>query len=454
MKFIERRKRPAQSNSNSFNLFSIDADDAKDLPSQIDRLQKKAAAAKEDCRDLALEHEKTRRRSTVRAAVVASHPSELGNSLEYLKNQILYEEIGARWHSHRRDIWVGSTAKQKVAFLIPGQGSQTLNMGRILVERYSWARKILNRMESIAAELGSPSIAGSLFTPKNDSSAERLVEMTTRLAKTEIAQPALVLTSVLYAEWLKAAGVYPSVVGGNSLGELVAFHLAGAFDQQTLFRAAVLRGQLMKASEDRPGAMLSLFCDALTADSLLTRVKGYATIANLNSPVQTLVGGDASAIDEVASLAIHWGIEFRRLQVSNAFHSELVRPAAVKFKELAPLPARIKSLNLPLVSSLTSDYVETGLDLNEHFSRQIVDPVNLIGLIQKIRSSAGLYFEVGQGQAVSNHSKAIFSKGEFVCLPVSSKPDATLDMQIVLAAAYASGFDVSTENAQSILKAA
>ncbi|MGL1525983.1 acyltransferase domain-containing protein, partial [Vibrio parahaemolyticus] len=89
-------------------------------------------------------------------------------------------------------------------------------------------------------------MAGSLFTPKNDSSAERLVEMTTRLAKTEIAQPALVLTSVLYAEWLKAAGVYPSVVGGNSLGELVAFHLAGAFDQQTLFRAAVLRGQLMK----------------------------------------------------------------------------------------------------------------------------------------------------------------------------------------------------------------
>ena len=123
------------------------------------------------------------------------------------------------------------------------------------------------------------------------------------LARTEIAQPAICLASLLHARYLAHLGLQPQVVGGHSLGELTAFHLAGAFDEETLIKLAALRGRAMAARRKRSlaGAMASLACSRTEAETLIRGIPGYVVVANINSPRQTVVSGEEEAVREVMS---------------------------------------------------------------------------------------------------------------------------------------------------------
>lgn len=120
-----------------------------------------------------------------------------------------------------------------------------------------------------------------------------------QLKQTEVAQPAICLASLLRLEQLTRLGVTPAAVGGHSLGELTACYAAGAYSGEELLRFAALRGQAMAASSsEQAGTMASLVCSAEKAQVLLHAVlgsqstgkaeKGYAVVANKNSPSQTV----------------------------------------------------------------------------------------------------------------------------------------------------------------------
>src|SRR5205823_14129630 len=114
-------------------------------------------------------------------------------------------------------------------------------------------------------------------------------------ARTEIAQPAVCLMSALFARHLAELGLSPTLVGGHSLGELTAFHAAGAFDAEALLKLAAVRGKVLAAPPDRPGAMASLACGAAEAEALLRGVPGVV-VANLNGPGQTVISGEEAAV--------------------------------------------------------------------------------------------------------------------------------------------------------------
>jgi enediyne polyketide synthase len=274
---------------------------------------------------------------------------------------------------------------------------------------------------------------------------DELKEWNRALAQTEIAQPAICLASLLHARYLARLGVTPQVVGGHSLGELTAFHLAGAFDEETLIKLAALRGRAMAAASDgdsQVGAMVSLACSRSEAESLIPGISGYAVVANINSPRQTVMSGEENAIAEVLNRAAARGIVARRLPVSNAFHSRLVAPAADKLRTDAPVP-ETAALTCQLVSSMTGQSVASGVNLREHFAAQVTGQVDFIGMVAAMQQACDHLIEVGPGRVLSGLVADINGDKGPACLPVAGQPDADRDLNAVLARAFTQGVEVN-----------
>ena len=152
------------------------------------------------------------------------------------------------------------------------------------------------------------------------------------LQQTEKAQPAIVLSSIIWYEYMLRAGIIPKSVSGHSLGELTAFYAAGCFKLEEVIELAVLRGKLMSSSNENSGSMVSLGCKEDIALSLINKVSsGYLSIANLNSPKQTVVSGEKNAILKLIDIAIENDINAIKLPVSNAFHKTIkIKPPIIK----------------------------------------------------------------------------------------------------------------------------
>jgi acyl transferase domain-containing protein len=382
----------------------------------------------------------------VRVAFVADTPDELADLCRSVAHKLRADPLpeGHVVQGPRRAWWLGNrAARGSVGFLFPGQGSQQLKMGRRLVERHEWARELVADADGWLRDAGLTPIGHFLALAE-----DRLLDLpewaerATELARTEIAQPALCLASLLWARWLGWLGIAPAWVGGHSLGELTAFHLAGAFDAATLIRFAGARGRAMAAQPGRPGSMAALGCAAEQAEILVRAAPGYVVVANRNGPRQTVVSGEEAAVAGVVERAAGLGIPARRLPVANAFHSQMVREAAECLRREIILPERPERSVGGLVSGMTGEAVATPLDLREHFDAQIVSPVDFIALVNALRREVSLVLEVGPGRVLSDLAAHIPGP-EVPCLPVASDPAADRDANLALAACFVHGLAVS-----------
>jgi enediyne polyketide synthase len=383
--------------------------------------------------------------SPVRAAVVAGTPDKLAELLSTLtellqKNPPIEGEVRT---NQQRDIWVGNRVqKNRLGFLMPGQGSQQLLMARVLVERYAWARKIVDQVDQWIDEAGGEPISPILFCPLDRASNSEIDKCQRKLAETQVAQPAICLASILYARHLANLGIQPSVLGGHSLGELTAFHLAGAFDEASLLKLAAQRGQAMMASSVQPGAMVSLACTKQQAETLVNRASSYVVIANINSPRQIVVSGEEQAVLEVMQLATEQGITAKRLRVSNAFHSRQMAAAADHISKSKYVPSVLGENNLQILSSMYGATVVSGINLRQHFSSQILAQVDFVSLVEQMQQACDLMIEVGPGSVLSGLVKDILGQ-ENACLPIASQPNYERDLNVVLASTFVHGVEIN-----------
>ena len=385
-----------------------------------------------------------------RATIVASQTGELVERLRGLASALRQGEVkaGQVWQSAQLDSVAGfDVDKTRLGFLLPGQGSQRLNVGRELVERYTWARELVERADQIAQEeIGRP-ISPVLFRPLDRTvDDEQLEEWKQQLSSTELAQPAICLVSLLYLRHLNNLGLTPSVVGGHSLGELGAFYATGAFDDASLLRLAAIRGRVMAAASNSTdadqGAMASVMASEQVTRELIGQVDGYVDVANLNAPEQTVVTGAAQAIDEVIRLAQGRGIDVRRLPVSGAFHSAFMQHAAEELKTQMPIGQHADQLSVSLWSSMTGERVAVDCDLHEHFSAQMVSTVDFVKLVRSMQADADLLIEVGPGRVLSGLAGQI-AGDRIQCLPVASRVGADRELNRLLAQAFVHGVNVN-----------
>lgn len=378
-----------------------------------------------------------------RAALVAGEPEDLLSALEELDRLVASSrpDRGRAAQGPGRSTWVGrGSTPPRLGFLFPGQGSQALDMARSLVERHDWAKTLVDETTAWLAEVGARSVEPCMFRPL-DRALDRgqIDRWRLELTPTEVAQPAVALASLLWLKKLTRLGLRPAVVGGHSLGELVAFHAAGAFDERTLLRFAAVRGQAMATTGGGPGAMLALRCGRETAERLVARCPGRVAVACINGPNETVVSGEPSAVDDVASRARRERLPAQRLNVSAAFHSDLMGPAARRLRETAPVPDRMGRPLVRLLGSADGEAVAEGCDLREHFHLQVLRPVDFVSLVTRMAGECDLVLEVGPGRVLSSLAREVLGEDGVSSLPVESAPGEDGDINRILARVFVQG---------------
>lgn len=276
--------------------------------------------------------------------------------------------------------------------MFPGQGSQRAGMaGHLLREHPRTAGRVLAQAEEAT---GLPVTALCTTSPEED------------LAPTEIAQPAIVATSLAVYEVLREAGLRPGAVAGHSLGEYTALVAAGVLEAGDALRLVRRRGELMAGVSRRvSGAMAALMglaperIEELCAEAASL---GVVEVANYNEAGQTVISGQSAAVAETGRLALAAGAErVVPLKVSAPFHCSLM--SAIEEEFAAELEETAFSApRLPVISSVTGAPVRDGAHARDLLRRQLAGPVRWVDVLTAASAyGAGGYLEVGPGRVLS-----------------------------------------------------
>ncbi|MEC4984611.1 MAG: SDR family NAD(P)-dependent oxidoreductase [Oscillatoria sp. PMC 1068.18] len=436
--------------SQETELFIFSADTFASLEQQITHLGTIAPQISEaELVDLAADQtQRLDQTLPIRAAVLASSAKDLTKQLQTLQGlldsppppgEVKVNLLQTVWLSHQ-------IRPCRVGFLFPGQGSQQLNMGRTLVQRYDWARELIQQADEWVNSCEVSPISSFIYRPLDRAKdKDQIREWRKELAQTQTAQPSLCLASLLWLRYLQKLGIEPVAVGGHSLGELTAFHVAGAFDAKELITLASVRGKAMSAPQETTGTMASLGCDVAKTEEILAAVGGDVVIANINSPTQTVISGAQEDVEAVVELALEESIQSRLLSVSNAFHSHFVAQAAETIHDTAPIPEQLKQTTVPLFSSMNGEEVVAGMNLHQHFCQQVTAQVNLITLVEAMSSQCDLLIEVGPGKVLSGLVSSINGREGVSCFPIESKAERDRDLNTVLGTVFVNGGNINWE---------
>jgi len=286
-----------------------------------------------------------------------------------------------------------------LAFLFPGQNSQYAGMGRDLAEKFPVARRTFEE----ADEALGFSISQLCFEGPED-----------QLKLTEFQQPAICTVSVAALRVLAEKGVKPALVAGHSLGEYAANVAAGSLDFADAVRTVRQRGRFMQeAVPPGQGAMaavlgLSSEDTARACDDAAAETQNIVSAANFNSPEQTVISGEAPAVERAAELCRERGAKrVVMLQVSAPFHCALMQPAQDR------LEAMLRGLNfsaprIPVVVNVDAALVTDPDQLREALIRQVTGAVRWVDSIRLlIAQSPAFFVEVGPGKVLSGLMRQI-----------------------------------------------
>lgn len=286
------------------------------------------------------------------------------------------------------------------AAIFPGQGAQLVGMGRDAADRFAVAAETFARADEL---LGLP-----LSTICFEGPAERL-------NATDIQQPAIFTTSVALFRAALDARVFTAdafaMMGGLSLGEYTALHLAGALSFEDALRLVHRRAQLMQqACEASAGGMVSLIgLDENAVLALCERVaeKGRVRPANFNCPGQIVISGELAACEAAAALAEEFGGKAVPLKVAGAFHSELMRPAAEGLRPVLEA-ADIRTPSVRVISNVDAEYHRDPPAIRQSLYQQVFNPVRWQACCERmIRDGASEFYEIGPNRVLSGLMRKI-----------------------------------------------
>ena len=285
----------------------------------------------------------------------------------------------------------------KVAWVFPGQGSQSVGMVRDLYDNIASARAII---DSADEALGFPLTKLIFEGPEEE------------LRQTINAQPALVTASIACLEAAREISnnslPLPTYMAGHSLGEYTALAVAGVFDFNTAVRLARERGRLMhEAGQARAGGMAAII--GLDEDKLAEICReSDAVMANVNSPGQIVISGASDSITKAMEMATAAGAKRAiPLQVSGAFHSPLMQPAVDGLAEYIN-SVSFQEPSIPVIGNIRAEPLTSAEMIKTELMDQLLNPVQWVRTIEYI-SSQGVptFIEIGPGKVLTGLIKRI-----------------------------------------------
>ena len=284
---------------------------------------------------------------------------------------------------------------KKIAFLFPGQGAQSVGMGKELYDNFSAAKNVFDKADEVLGK----SITTLCFEGPEES-----------LKQTVNTQPCIVTTSIAALEALKSElNINPDYTAGHSLGEYCAMYTAGVMSLETALKAIQKRADLM--GQTKGGAMAAILnAPEGSVEEALKEASsvGYVDVANYNSPVQVVITGDESAVKKAGEILMEKGA--RRvvpLAVSGAFHSKFMENAGKEFEGFVS-DLELNNALVPVVTNVDANATTDSSDFRAKMPKQIYSSVHWTQTIQKmVADGVEIFVEIGPGKVLAGLNKKI-----------------------------------------------
>ncbi|TQM92475.1 ACP S-malonyltransferase [Roseinatronobacter monicus] len=293
------------------------------------------------------------------------------------------------------------------AFVFPGQGAQTIGMGRALAQTYPAAKAVFDEVDDALGEKLSDLIWNGEISD---------------LTLTANAQPALMATSLAAMRALEAEGVVltdAAFVAGHSLGEYSALAAAGSLGIADAARLLRIRGRAMQEAvpvgKGAMAAILGLDFDAVSDVAAEAAQGGVCQAANDNDPAQVVVSGDKAAVERAVEIAKVRGAKRAiLLPVSAPFHCALMQPAADRMAA-ALAEVTLNAPRVPLVANVRAEAVSDPEAIRALLVEQVTGSVRWReSVIWMAEQGVTEFWEIGAGKALSGMIKRS-AKGSETC---------------------------------------
>lgn len=284
---------------------------------------------------------------------------------------------------------------RKIAFVFPGQGSQSVGMGKDLYENFETAKNVFDSADKV---LGKSITTICFEGPEED------------LKQTINTQPSIVTTSIAALEAFKSQlNIEPYATAGHSLGEYCAMYASGVMSLDTTLKAIQKRADLMGATKG--GAMAAILnAPEGSLEKALEEASsvGYVDVANYNSPAQVVITGDEAAVAKAGELLSAAGA--RRvvpLAVSGAFHSKFMENAGHEFESFVS-ELELNDAKIAVFTNVDAQATILSAEFKHKMPKQIYSSVHWTQTIQNMVSEGvDTFIEIGPGKVLSGLVKKI-----------------------------------------------
>lgn len=304
----------------------------------------------------------------------------------------------------------------KIGYIFPGQGTQTVGMGKDIYEKFEEAKEVYKKIDNALGE--------NIEDLTYNSSQEELNE-------TKNTQITIYAMSMAILEVLKNEGIQPAVAAGLSLGEYTALTCAGVLGLEDGAKIVRTRGRLMQELAPE-GDWLMAAVIGLEDDELkkvCEQVKsGFVRAVNYNCPGQVVVSGERAAVQEAMGLAKEAGArKVVELKTSGPFHTEKLKEASEELeKELSKI--EFHEGNIQVIKNFDGKAYEQGDDMVQILANHVINPVKFRKSIETmLEMGVDTFVEVGPGKTLSGFVKKVCKEKEIEAKSLNIESVETLE---------------------------
>lgn len=286
---------------------------------------------------------------------------------------------------------------KKIAFLFPGQGSQSVGMGQDIYREYDFVREIFDKgRKATGIDIAKLCFEGSMAD----------------LTQTVNLQPAVTAVNLSFLSILNRKGISADICAGHSLGEYSALCAAGVISETDALALTHRRGELMhREALKHKGAMAAIIGLPIEAvRELVEEADGVVSVANHNAETQIVITGAPEPVKKVSEAAAKKNAKAVPLKVSGAWHSALIQGAEAEFEGVLQstvfsAPAR------EVVHNVTAGTEQNPEEIRSLMARQLCSPVRWYDTVLKLMSEkATVFVEVGPGKVLTGLVKKILPR--------------------------------------------